>query len=193
MLIAAPRPPVHWTTYVQTFAVIASMVGTFVYVYFTYHIMKWAVGQGQAAVEVSRLTIEEAGLRKAMIGDKLRSVLSEIGLMCEMFPLLDSEYAAVADRWTSEANVRSLLGRIDKLRNMSIGEELRPPLGQLRGQLELILEFRRSAKGGAGDQQAALTAAKYCAGEAGNLARELLRAHFGVELMLPGSELLQEY
>jgi hypothetical protein len=31
--------PVRWTTYVQTFAVIASTIGTFVYVYFTYHII----------------------------------------------------------------------------------------------------------------------------------------------------------
>jgi hypothetical protein len=56
---------VHWTTYVQTFAVIASTIGTFVYVYFTYHIMKWAVGQAKANIELQKLSIESAGQSKA--------------------------------------------------------------------------------------------------------------------------------
>lgn len=56
--------PVHWTTYVQTFAVIASTVGTFVYVYFTYHIMKWAVDQGRASIEVAELTLRQERERR---------------------------------------------------------------------------------------------------------------------------------
>jgi len=49
--------PVHWTTYVQTFAVIASTIGTFVYVYFTYHIMKKAIDQGRAAMRMAEFTL----------------------------------------------------------------------------------------------------------------------------------------
>jgi hypothetical protein len=50
---------VHWTTYVQTFAVIVSTIGTFLYVWFTYHIMKWAVDQGKASIEVAELTLRQ--------------------------------------------------------------------------------------------------------------------------------------
>lgn len=64
MMVAAPPAPVHWTTYVQTFAVIASTIGTFVYVYFTYHIMKWAVGQGKATMKAATLTLEDERLRR---------------------------------------------------------------------------------------------------------------------------------
>ena len=31
--------PVHWTTYVQTAMLVLSTVGTFIYVWFTYHII----------------------------------------------------------------------------------------------------------------------------------------------------------
>jgi hypothetical protein len=48
--------PVHWTTYVQTFAVIASTIGTFVYMWFTYHIMKRAIDQGRAAMRMAEFT-----------------------------------------------------------------------------------------------------------------------------------------
>lgn len=58
MMVAAPPAPVHWTTYVQTFAVIASTIGTFVYVWFTYHIMKWAVGEGKSAVKLAEHQIQ---------------------------------------------------------------------------------------------------------------------------------------
>ncbi len=57
-MVAAPPAPVHWTTYVQTFAVIASTIGTFVYVWFTYHIMKWAVGEGKSAVKLAEHQIQ---------------------------------------------------------------------------------------------------------------------------------------
>ena len=50
-------PAVHWTTYVQTFAIIASTIGTFVYVYFTYHIMKWAVAGSQATMDVAKMSL----------------------------------------------------------------------------------------------------------------------------------------
>lgn len=67
-LTVAPTPPqVHWTTYVQTFAVIASTIGTFVYVWFTYHIMTWAVGQGKASVELSEVSVEELRRRLAVV------------------------------------------------------------------------------------------------------------------------------
>ncbi|HYK01321.1 MAG TPA: hypothetical protein VE974_06165 [Thermoanaerobaculia bacterium] len=55
---------VHWTTYVQTVAVIASTIGTFLYVYFTYHIMKWAIDQGKVSVQQTELAIAEMSERR---------------------------------------------------------------------------------------------------------------------------------
>jgi hypothetical protein len=47
--------------------VVLSTIGTFVYVYFTYHVMKWAVGQGQAGIKLSELAIAETERRRNRI------------------------------------------------------------------------------------------------------------------------------
>lgn len=65
-MAVAPPAPIHWTTYIQTVAVIGSTIGTFVYVYFTYHIMKWAVGQGRAAIRAAEVTVEDARLKREL-------------------------------------------------------------------------------------------------------------------------------
>jgi hypothetical protein len=66
MMEAAP-PLVHWATYVQTVMVVLSTIGTFVYVYFTYHIMKWAVGQGKASMDVAQLALREDRERRTRV------------------------------------------------------------------------------------------------------------------------------
>jgi hypothetical protein len=60
-------PTVHWTTYVQTGMVVLSTIGTFVYVWFTYHIMKWAVGQGKATVELAEVSVDDLRRRLAVV------------------------------------------------------------------------------------------------------------------------------
>src|SRR5436309_12730553 len=81
--MAAPVvPSVHWTTYVQTFAVIASTVGTFIYVYFTYHIMKWAVGQGAAALNLSKLADLDAAAKRAVVDDRIQRLVFNVIKSC---------------------------------------------------------------------------------------------------------------
>ncbi|HXH93562.1 MAG TPA: hypothetical protein VNN25_18415 [Thermoanaerobaculia bacterium] len=78
---AAPSP-VHWTTYLQTIMVVLSTIGAFVYVYFTYHIMKWAVGQGKASVELAEISIEDTRRRLALVDNAVGN-----GLFQDLFRL----------------------------------------------------------------------------------------------------------
>ncbi len=150
--MAAPTvAPVHWTTYVQTFAVIASTIGTFVYVYFTYHIMKWAVGQGQAAVEVSRLTVEEARLRKAILDDKVGALLLEIAILCQLVPLLGTDAETAVPYWLSESKLSELVTRLHELRNSQVDAELRQELILLQREAGAMLMRWRRMESNAGD------------------------------------------
>jgi len=151
MLIAAPPATVHWTTYVQTFAMIASTVGTFVYVWFTYHIMKWAVGQGQAAVEVSKLTVEEAQLRKAILDDKVGALLLEIAILCQLVPLLGTDAEAAVPYWLSERKLSELVTRLHELRNSQVDVELRQDLVLLQREVGAMLMRWRRMESNTGD------------------------------------------
>ena len=71
-------PAIHWTTYVQTFAAVAATIGTFVYVWFTYHIMKWAVGQGKAGLAIARNTLEQQRAKKFVLLRDLEAWVKEL-------------------------------------------------------------------------------------------------------------------
>jgi len=47
----------HWSTLAQGVFAFLTFLATVVYVYFTFHIMRWAVGQGKAAVRVAEFTV----------------------------------------------------------------------------------------------------------------------------------------
>jgi hypothetical protein len=83
-VVAPPPPPlpapVHWTTYVQTFAAIAAAIGTFVYVVFTYHIMKWAIGQGRSAAKMSDLAMAQELDRRFAVFKRASDFTSQLSL-----------------------------------------------------------------------------------------------------------------
>jgi hypothetical protein len=56
-MMQAAQPPIHWTTYAALIVSVLSVVGTFVYVWFTYHIMKWAVRSSAAATKMAGLAV----------------------------------------------------------------------------------------------------------------------------------------
>jgi hypothetical protein len=140
MMIAAPAAPVHWTTYVQTFAVIASTIGTFVYVYFTYHIMKWAVGQGQAAIDQMRRkqSLIDTYVQGTLAGDLFR--------LFAFSPRLDgvSTEEYMAELLRLEAMLTPMLINWEHLLEQEISTSLREPLMQacsvLRGAVMFLKE-----------------------------------------------------
>jgi hypothetical protein len=183
---------VHWTIYAALIVSGLSMVGTFVYVWFTYRIMKIAVGQGKAAVEVSRLTVKEARLQRARVDDKLKTLLGEINIMCAMATLVGSEYTVLPDEHGGEPTIRSHISRLQELRDMNIEEDLRPPLGLLHSKLNIILGFRIAMKAGSGDREAIRAATTDFANETAALATALLSSHFHIDQGIPPVPNLQQ-
>jgi hypothetical protein len=63
--------------HVALVAQILGTAGTLVYVYFTFQIMKWAVGQGKKSIELAEWHIEEAKNRRAAFESRVHAFVVE--------------------------------------------------------------------------------------------------------------------
>jgi tryptophan synthase alpha subunit len=132
---------VHWTTYVQTFAVIASTIGTFVYVYFTYHIMKWAVGQGQAARDVAKLTSEQEANRRFVAMDRVATFCEETRRVTIDYVYLTC-VAFHTELPTLIARTKELSAGIEVLLALEISLTTRRKLLAMRSVVDAVEMFR---------------------------------------------------
>lgn len=128
--------PVHWTTYVQTIMVVLSTIGTFVYVWFTYHIMKWAVGEGQAAIEQARASASVAEAQSKALSDRVHRVARDIlfasvseGVLCTPGDGTRAEVSPL---------LLQLLDRIDSTMDLPIDDNSRSALFRIRGHLSIL-------------------------------------------------------
>jgi hypothetical protein len=89
----------HWSTLAQGLFAFLTFLATVVYVGFTYHIMKWAVGQGKAAVRAAGVTVEEERRRwerwlvdlrafSGGLGIRVQNMRMEFSYQCEESLLL---------------------------------------------------------------------------------------------------------
>lgn len=56
----------HWSTLAQGLFAFLTFLATVVYVGFTYHIMRWAVGQGKATLTQTAIAMQEHAARRDM-------------------------------------------------------------------------------------------------------------------------------
>jgi hypothetical protein len=181
MIVATPPSPVHWTTYAALTVSVLSTIGTFVYVWFTYKIMKSAVDQGLSAATVSKLTVEDAQLQRAAMDDKVKDLLLEIHVMCA-FAGVGGNYAYLADEILSVPRIEAFLSRLDEVIDMRVVQNLRTSLRLLKGKLGLIHDFRTSPNPGMRDLSGIRAT---FAREVTDLAREMLSTHYGVANAIP--------
>lgn len=144
-MIAAPTAPVHWTTYAALIVSVLSMVGTFVYVAFTYHIMKWAVGQGQAARDVAKLSSEQEANRRLVAMDKVAQFCGEAGqealsliIECQRQSPIESR----DKRTETIERTRKLCAGIDKLLELQLSLATRQALFNMRSEIEMVPLFQ---------------------------------------------------
>jgi hypothetical protein len=121
--------PVHWTTYLQTFAGIASTIGTFVYVYYTYHIMK--------------RTVDESAARRAAVDDKVRSLLVEI-LLASWLPILTRGLTESGELSSQLDRIASFQGSLAALRELNLRDDVREGLTAIQSYVEMLPAVRRA-------------------------------------------------
>ncbi|HYK01344.1 MAG TPA: hypothetical protein VE974_06280 [Thermoanaerobaculia bacterium] len=70
--------PVHWTTYAALIVSVLSVVGTFIYVWFTYNLMKLAVGQGRSATAQANVAVFDHVARQSSTLRRIREYAMEL-------------------------------------------------------------------------------------------------------------------
>jgi hypothetical protein len=90
----------HWSTLAQGLFAFLTFVATVVYVGFTYHIMKWAVGQGKAGIELANLTIADAKRRRERLDETAAAFVldSDFGFAVTVTRIVDAPSERLAER-----------------------------------------------------------------------------------------------
>ena len=135
----------HWSVLAQGVLSFLTFVATGICVYFTYHIMKWAIDQSRSGIELTRLSIEDIQRRRARVdGDVLQFLVVALAQMEILLLML--KHSATRDLPAQlnglKRTVDDIESRWQEILGWDIGSSLRdsmlaPMLGV--GSLKMVL------------------------------------------------------